>query len=160
MQRLLKLTLPGESVPFICLSYLSSSSTFSLVSLSIPTETSSSNWETSRWSNLAWAANVNLNKWVWYPLILHGKGLILRDTGVELRFCTFGWGTWASNLLMIAAIIWVRFLSSFVIFEFCCWNWRLLFFLVFHSHVRPGKNRIRKAWGALLGEILNFLLLA
>lgn len=34
MQRLLKFTLLSESIPLICLSYLSSSSTLSLVSLS------------------------------------------------------------------------------------------------------------------------------
>lgn len=112
MQRSLKLTLPNESVPWICLSCLSSSSTLSLVSLSTPTDTSSCCGGSSY---SRWGAGCGM-------LICMDRAGICWEVGAsggrtvgDSESWATGRGTWLSNLLIIVVIRCVRFHRSFFI---------------------------------------------
>lgn len=97
---ILKLMLPNAFVPFMCLTYLSSSSTFYLISLSI-----SSFGKFGDDRNLAWAAGCWSGR--------RGPAcLMLNNRGDPESFATGGEG-WLLNIHIITDILYTRFLSSF-----------------------------------------------
>lgn len=148
----LKLSLHRQSVPFTCLSYLSSLSIFSLVSLSIPFEISSSNWRTWGWSKLGvgyeiliWMEGI-ATFWSWMTWASLGGTL-----GCDPKSCKI-WGEGClSNLLIITAIMGEILKFIFLFAEFYDWNWWLL---VLHSRVGLVSVGLLKGGGPLLSTIV------
>lgn len=111
MQRSLKLTFPREFMPLICLTYLSSSSTLSFVSLPTPTDISS--W----YYNVGIILGANCGMLIWmdcasmcwfWETRTSWAGMI----GGEPESYVNGGRIWSSSFLIILLISCVKFLSS------------------------------------------------
>lgn len=151
MQRLLKLKLPRESFLYLLKLSLKLIDLF-WVSLSIPTETSSSNWGTSKWSTFG--VSCGMLRWIegfrmlWFFITRvsfeghRGWTLNLVQSGDRTAFKPSH--HWDHHMSEISELL-------LHIVGFCCWNWWMLFSWFSIHVIGSGKNRTSKRMRSFLG---------